>query len=115
MAPGPAPMPVAAIAAVPQYSAESVAGKKKRKPHDRNAPKRALTSYFLFMQHNKPQIKEVHPDWTAGQISEESEKRWVNISEKERAVSLENACIPMIVLTVSGLRVHVPGRSCALL
>jgi HMG (high mobility group) box len=60
--------------------------KKKRKPHDPNAPKRALTSYFLFMQHNKPQIKEQHPDWDAKQVAEESERRWNNISEAEKQV-----------------------------
>ena len=61
--------------------------KRKRKPHDPNAPKRALTSYFLFMQHNKPAIKELHPDWTAQQVSDESERRWSNINDKERQVS----------------------------
>ncbi|MCJ1320422.1 hypothetical protein MMC15_005761 [Xylographa vitiligo] len=58
--------------------------KRKRKPHDPNAPKRALTSYFLFMRDNKPLIKEANPDWTAVQISAESEKRWVNISEDDK-------------------------------
>lgn len=61
--------------------------KRKRKPHDPNAPKRALTSYFLFMRDNKPAIKDANPDWTAGQISAESEKRWENITEEEKAVS----------------------------
>ena len=62
--------------------------KRKRKPHDPNAPKRALTSYFLFMRDNKPLIKEANPDWTAAQISAESEKRWVNISEDDKTVGL---------------------------
>ena len=61
--------------------------KRKRKPHDPHAPKRALTSYFLFMQHNKPAIKAEHPDWTAQQVSEESELRWQKIDPKERGVS----------------------------
>ena len=61
--------------------------KRKRKPHDPNAPKRALTSYFLFMRDNKPLIKEANPDWTAAQISTESEKRWENITEDDKAVS----------------------------
>jgi len=65
--------------------------KRKRKPHDPNAPKRALTSYFLFMQDHKPQIKEANPDWTAAQISAESEKRWENITDEEKAVSLSQA------------------------
>lgn len=62
--------------------------KKKRKPHDPNAPKRALTSYFLFMQHNKPRIKALNPDWTAAQVSSESERQWENISDVDKAVSL---------------------------
>ncbi|MCJ1286820.1 hypothetical protein MMC26_006166 [Xylographa opegraphella] len=59
--------------------------KRKRKPHDPNAPKRALTSYFLFMRDNKPLIKEANPDWSAAQISAESEKRWENITDDDKA------------------------------
>lgn len=58
--------------------------KRKRKPHDPNAPKRALTSYFLFMQSNKPQIKEANPNWSAQQVSEESERRWANITPHDK-------------------------------
>jgi len=80
-----APAPgVGAAAAAAQADA---AGKKRtRKAPDRNAPKRALTSYFLFMQNNKPQIKEAHSDWSAQQISEESERRWSQISPSEKQV-----------------------------
>lgn len=77
----PAPMP-----ANPQMTGEANT-KRKRKPHDKSAPKRALTSYFLFMQQKKPEIKAEHADWSAQQISEESEKLWATITEKERAVS----------------------------
>ena len=70
--------------------------KRKRKPHDPNAPKRALTSYFLFMQHNKPQIKEANPDWDAKQVAEESERRWNNISEQEKQVSRSDLAPPRI-------------------
>ena len=78
--------PVPGVTGVPGMLAPEANMKRKRKPHDPHAPKRALTSYFLFMQHNKPAIKEEHPDWTAQQISDESERRWSNINEKERAV-----------------------------
>jgi HMG (high mobility group) box len=71
-----------------QADAQQQAGGKprKRRPHDPNAPKRALTSYFLFMADHKREIKEAHPEWTAQQISEECEKRWQNISIEEKQV-----------------------------
>lgn len=74
--------------AIPVITIDNSNKKRSRKAHDANLPKRALTSYFLFMQSNKPQIKEEHPDWDAKQISAESERRWNDISDKERAVSL---------------------------
>ena len=86
MAPGPAGVP-APIPGNAQIAAGEANVKRKRKPHDRNAPKRALTSYFLYMQHKKPELKNEHPEWTAQQVSEESEKLWATISDTERAVS----------------------------
>ena len=90
-------------AETPAIPGGEAGGKRKRKPHDPNAPKRALTSYFLFMQDHKPQIKEANPDWTAAQISAESEKRWENITEEEKNVSF-----PVEALSVSCLQALVP-------
>jgi hypothetical protein len=83
--------------------------KKKRKPHDPNAPKRALTSYFLFMAENKPAIKAANDGWTSQQVSEESERRWQNISPTEKAVG---SAMPVTLrrLIVPGIRDALSDR-----
>ncbi|KAJ5308775.1 hypothetical protein PENANT_c013G05032 [Penicillium antarcticum] len=70
--------------------AKSEAGgpkKRKRAPADPNAPKRALTPYFLFMQTNRPQIAEDLGDNARPKdVADEGTRRWQNMDEKDRAV-----------------------------
>lgn len=63
--------------------------KRSRKPHDKNAPKRALTSYFLYMPEAKPAIQHEHPDWTTAQVNAECEKRWKALTPEEKQVSFQ--------------------------
>lgn len=62
--------------------------KRKRAPPDPNAPKRALTPYFLYMQHNRKQIAadlggdNVRPK----DVADEGTRRWANMSEAQKAV-----------------------------
>lgn len=63
--------------------------KRKRAPHDPNAPKRALTAYFLYMQHNRQLIaNELGPDAKPKDVAEEGTARWANLNPEEKAVSL---------------------------
>lgn len=71
--------------------AAEVGDKKKRKraPPDPNAPKRALTPYFLFMQHNRPQIaSDLGPEAKPKEVSDEGTKRWAEMGEADKMVSL---------------------------
>lgn len=64
-------------------------GKKKRKraPHDKNAPKRPLTPYFLYMQDARPLIASDMPSGSAPKdIAEEGTRRWANMDRVERTV-----------------------------
>jgi hypothetical protein len=72
--------------------AKSEAGapkKRKRAPADPNAPKRALTPYFLFMQTNRAQIAEDLGDNARPKdVADEGTRRWQNMDEKDRGVSI---------------------------
>ena len=66
-------------------------GKKKRKrtPHDPNAPKRALTPYFLYMQSARGQIaKELGDQAKPKEVADEGTRRWTEMPQNEKSVSL---------------------------
>lgn len=78
----------------PGAKSEAGGDKKKRKRnHDPNAPKRALTPYFLYMQHNRPQIqKELGDDNVKPKdVAEEGTRRWGSMTDVEKAV-----CCPLV-------------------
>lgn len=61
--------------------------KRKRAPPDPNAPKRALTPYFLYMQHNRSLIaNELGPDAKPKDVADEGTRRWANMSSEEKEV-----------------------------
>ncbi|KAK2801230.1 hypothetical protein FQN50_007790 [Emmonsiellopsis sp. PD_5] len=73
----------------PSARPETAAGKKKRKraPHDPNAPKRALTPYFLYMQHNRASIaQELGENARPKEVADEGTKRWAEMPENEKKV-----------------------------
>ena len=65
-------------------------GKKKRKrtPHDPNAPKRALTPYFLYMQSARAQIaRELGDSAKPKEVADEGTRRWQEMPANEKSVS----------------------------
>ena len=63
--------------------------KRKRAPHDKNAPKRALTPFFLYLQSQRTTIgKELGDKFTAKEIQDEGGRRWREMPDKEKSVSL---------------------------
>ena len=65
-------------------------GKKKRKraKHDPNAPKRALTPYFLFMQTARAQIaKELGDNAKPKEVADEGTRRWGTMPPEDKHVS----------------------------
>ena len=62
--------------------------KRKRAPHDKNAPKRPVTPYFLYMKTARGEIaKEMSPGHTAKEVADEGTKRWSTMPPKEKQVS----------------------------
>ncbi|KAE8149655.1 hypothetical protein BDV25DRAFT_140571 [Aspergillus avenaceus] len=59
--------------------------KRKRAPPDPNAPKRALTPFFLFMQHNRSKIaEELGSSAKPKDVSDEGTRRWADMPEEEK-------------------------------
>lgn len=61
--------------------------KRKRAPHDKNAPKRPVTPYFLYMQTARSLIaNEMPPGHTAKQVADEGTRRWLSMADEEKKV-----------------------------
>ena len=73
----------------PGPTSEPVENKKrKRAPHDKNAPKRPVTPYFLYMQTARPLIaREMEPGVSAKEVADEGTRRWNDMPSEEREVS----------------------------
>ena len=81
--------------ATPGAFADAADSKKKRKraPHDKNAPKRPLTPYFLYMQDARSIIAaEMAPGAAPKDVAEEGTKRWANMDKAGRIVSDRIVC-----------------------
>lgn len=62
--------------------------KRKRAPHDKNAPKRPVTPYFLYMQTARSLIAgEMEPSHSAKEVADEGTRRWNEMPPEERDVS----------------------------
>ena len=62
--------------------------KRKRAPHDKNAPKRALTPFFLYLQTARPALAtEMGPGHTAKEVQDEGGRRWREMTDKDKSVS----------------------------
>ena len=70
-------------------NADKGESKKRKSPfHDKNAPKRPVTPYFLYMQTARLQIAaELAPNYTAKEIANEGTARWNEMKPEEREVS----------------------------
>lgn len=63
--------------------------KRKRQPHDPNAPKRALTPYFLYMQHARAKIhKELGEQARPKEVADEGTRRWGAMTAADKSVCL---------------------------
>ena len=93
---------LAASGAAAAPAEAEVDGKKKRKrtPHDPNAPKRALTPYFLYMQSARATIaKELGDSAKPKEVADEGTRRWTEMSPAEKSVCCYMYCSVTQLLT----------------
>ncbi|EGD98624.1 hypothetical protein TESG_06104 [Trichophyton tonsurans CBS 112818] len=63
----------------------SVAGTKRKRVHDPNAPKRALTAYFLYMKHERANIAaELGANARPKEVADEGTRRWGRMPPQEK-------------------------------
>jgi len=58
--------------------------KIKRKPKDKNAPKRAMSAFFFFCEEERPKVRAEHPDWKMGECAKELGRRWEQCHSREK-------------------------------
>jgi len=64
---------------------ESSMGKGTRKPSDINAPKRALSAFFLWANKTRPSVIAAHPEWGVADVGRELGSMWKKVSSSEKA------------------------------
>mmetsp|Transcript_35233 Transcript_35233/g.41560 ORF Transcript_35233/g.41560 Transcript_35233/m.41560 type:complete len:198 (-) Transcript_35233:194-787(-) len=69
---------------------EKKSGKKKAKK-DPNAPKRPMSSYFLWIAEVRESLKAKHPDASLGEFSKILGAKWKTLSDREKAPFVEQA------------------------
>ncbi|KAJ7590566.1 high mobility group box domain-containing protein [Mycena floridula] len=62
-------------------------GKRKRvtKPKDPNAPKRPATSFLLYQNSRRPDVKKAHPEMSHSEIMTAISQEWSAISAEDKA------------------------------
>lgn len=65
--------------------------RRKRKPKDPNAPKRPASSYIFFQNEVRQQLKASNPNLSNSELLSLISKRWQEMSEEDKAVSLYDA------------------------
>ena len=62
--------------------------KRKRKTKDPNAPKQPMSSYLIFSQKFRSQVKEMHPEMAPKDVASELGRMWREMSEEEKQVRM---------------------------
>ena len=93
--------------------------KRKRAPHDKNAPKRALTPFFLYLQTARNSIaEEMGPGKTAKEVQDEGGSRWRAMSDEDKSVSIDRVSPPGVTHSpnspCTGMAIQICSQFCAL-
>lgn len=59
-------------------------GTKEKKEKDPDAPKKPQTSYFLFMNTKRPEVKAAEPDLGFGPLTKKLTEMWKALSDEDR-------------------------------
>jgi HMG (high mobility group) box len=70
-------------------------GKKKRKaraPKDPNAPKRPASSYLMFQNDIRAELKKKHPEISNADLLGMISKQWQGMTDEQKSVSVCRVC-----------------------
>lgn len=74
--------------------------KRKRKPRDPNAPKRPPSSYILFQNDIRKQLKEKHPNVPNNELLAMISKQWNEMTDQDKKASRIASESPTLLLTL---------------
>lgn len=68
----------------------SVAGRRRRrrgakKERDPNKPKRALSAFFFYAAEERPNVRQINPDFSVGEVAKELGRQWNELTDGEKA------------------------------
>lgn len=66
------------------YQSKVDEGRTKKRKRDPDAPKKALSAFFLFCQDERPKVRSEHPEWKVSEIAKELGKRWEHCKNKPK-------------------------------
>uniref|UniRef100_A0A7E4VH41 High mobility group protein n=1 Tax=Panagrellus redivivus TaxID=6233 RepID=A0A7E4VH41_PANRE len=92
-------------AEIAHYGGEAAMRRKRRVKKDPNAPKRALSAFFIFSSEKRADVAAEFPEWRAGQIAQELGRMWKTMTEEEKMV-YENKAVVERERYVEELRVY---------
>ena len=75
------------VASSPEDGDGSKKRKRATKPKDPNAPKRPASSYILFQNEVRKELKERHPDLSNADLLSLISEQWKSMSEEQKEVS----------------------------
>merc|ERR1712034_83650 len=67
------------------FAEQKKAKKAMKKPKDKNAPKRPMSSYFVFLKEVRPSVVEDNEDLSIGEIRKTIGKMWGNLDDAKKA------------------------------
>ncbi len=67
------------------YTPPAGEGVRKRKKKDPNAPKRPLSTFFLFCHDERPAVKVVYPTYSVGEVAKELGERWNKVTPEQKS------------------------------
>lgn len=73
------------------YQQQNTQSKPPKKVKDKNAPKPALSAYFLFGNSERDKVREAHPEMSMPEIAKQLGKEWASLSAEEKQPYQERA------------------------
>jgi high mobility group protein B3 len=58
--------------------------KKPRKARDKNAPKPPLTTYIMYSNDRRQEVREANPEMKATEVTKEISKMWREVNDEEK-------------------------------
>jgi len=59
--------------------------RQSKKDRDPNKPKRALSAFFYYAKDERPNVRQLNPDFSVGEVAKELGRKWNELSDAVKA------------------------------